>query len=104
MLARIPHPTYNHAVLMPYLDSNQCGVDEEGSDAFVIREYYEYEAQDASGYIYVGKEAAMCCCCDSRYHIDDMHETADGEMVCACSFSTPENCSVTTSKYKHGQS
>ncbi len=76
-LARIPHPQYTGAVLMPYLDSTQCGVDEEGSDAFVIRDDYEYEAQESEGYIYVGTESARCCCC-----IDDMHETADGEMVC----------------------
>lgn len=82
MLARIPHPTYNGAVLMPYLDSSQCGVDEEGSDAFVIRDDYEYEAQDADGYIYVGTESARCCCCEGRYSVDDMHETAEGDMVC----------------------
>lgn len=82
LLARIPHPTYTGAVLMPYLDSNQCGVDEEGSDAFLIRDYYEYEAQDSEGYIYVGTESTRCCCCEGRYSVDDMHETADGEMVC----------------------
>ncbi|ASV44903.1 hypothetical protein HOS00_gp10 [Klebsiella phage AltoGao] len=82
MLARIPHPQYTGAVLMPYLDSTQCGVDEEGSDAFVIRDDYEYEAQESEGYIYVGTESARCCCCERRYSIDDMHETADGEMVC----------------------
>lgn len=82
MLARIPHPEYSGAVLMPYLDSSQCGVDEEGSDAFVIRDDYEYEAQEADGYIYAGTESARCCCCEGRYSIDDMHETADYEMVC----------------------
>lgn len=82
MLARIPHPSYSGAVLMPYLDSSQCGVDEEGSDAFVIRDDYEYEAQESEGYIYVGTEAARCCCCAERYPIDGMQETADGEMVC----------------------
>lgn len=82
MLARILHPTYNGAVLMPYLDSSQCGVDEEGSDAFVIRDDYEYEAKESEGYIYVGTEPARCCCCEGRYSIDDMHGTADGEMVC----------------------
>lgn len=82
MLARIPHPTYTGAVLMPYLDSNQCGVDEEGSDAFLIRDDYEYEAQESEGYIYAGTETARCCCCEARYLVDDMHETADGDMVC----------------------
>lgn len=82
MLARIPHPGYSGAVLMPYLDSSQCGVDEEGSDAFVIRDDYEYEAQESEGYIYVGTESARCCCCGGRYSVDDMHETAADEMVC----------------------
>ncbi|CAK6604376.1 unknown function [Klebsiella phage vB_Kpn_K15PH90] len=82
MLARIPHPTYNGAVLMPYLDSSQCGVDEEGTDAFVIRDAYDYEAQEADGYIYVGTESARCCCCGDRYSVDVMQETAEGAMVC----------------------
>lgn len=82
MLARIPHPTYNGAVLMPYLDSSQCGVDEEGSDAFVIRDDYEYEAQESEGYIYVGTETTRCGYCGGRYSVDDMHETAAGDMVC----------------------
>lgn len=82
MLARIPHPTYNGAVLMPYLDSSQCGVDEYEDDAFVIRDDYEYEAQEADGYIYVDTETARCCCCEGRYSVDDMQETADGDMVC----------------------
>lgn len=81
MLARIPHPTYTGAVLMPYLDSDQCGVDEEGSDAFVIREGYEYEAQESEGYIYVGTESARCCC-GERFPVDDMQETAYDGMVC----------------------
>lgn len=82
MLARIPHPDYTGAVLMPYLDSNQCGVDEHGENAFVIRDDYEYEAQDADGYIYVGTESARCCCCENRYSVDDMQETACDGMVC----------------------
>lgn len=82
MLARIPHPTYNGAVLMPYLDSSQCGVDEHGEDAFVIRDSYEYEAQESEGYIYVGTETARCCCCGARYPVDDMLETAYDGMVC----------------------
>ncbi|WPH66318.1 hypothetical protein NNAG4_orf007 [Klebsiella phage NNA-G4] len=82
LLARIPHPTYTGAVLMPYLDSDQCGVDEYDDGAFVIRDAYEYTAQDADGYIYVGTEFARCCCCERRYSVEDMHETADDEMVC----------------------
>lgn len=82
MLARIPHPQHTGAVLMPYLDSSQCGVDKQGEDAFVIRDAYEYEAQESDGYIYVGTESARCCCCERHYSVDDMHETSDGEMVC----------------------
>lgn len=82
MLARIPHPEYSGAVLMPYLDSDQCGVDEDGEDAFVIRDDYGYEAQESEGYIYVGTETARCCCCEERYPVDGMQETAEGDMVC----------------------
>lgn len=82
MLAHIPHPQHTGAVLMPYLDSNQCGVDKEGSDAFVIRDDYEYEAQESEGYIYVGTETARCGYCGGRYSVDDMHKTAAGDMVC----------------------
>nr|DAW25762.1 MAG TPA: hypothetical protein [Caudoviricetes sp.] len=82
LLARIPHPQHSGAVLMPYLDSDQCGVDEEGGDAFVIRDDYGYEAQESDGYIYVGTESARCCCCEGRYSVDNMQETADGDMVC----------------------
>lgn len=82
LLARIPHPQYSGAVLMPYLDSNQCGVDEHGDDAFVIRDDYEYEAQESEGYIYVDTESARCGCCEGRYPVGDMQETAEGDMVC----------------------
>ena len=82
LLARIPHPSDSGAVLMPYLDSSQCGVDEEGNDAFVIRDDYEYEAQESEGYIYVGTESARCGCCGGRYSVDDMQETAYDGMVC----------------------
>lgn len=82
MLARIPHPSHSGAVLMPYLDSSQCGVDENGEDAFVIRDDYEYEAQESEGYIYVDTETARCGCCGGRYSVDDMQETAYDGMVC----------------------
>lgn len=82
MLARIPHPHQCGAVLMPYLDSDQRGVDEEGSDAFVIHDDYGYEAQESEGYIYVGTETARCCCCEERYPVDGMQKTAEGDMVC----------------------
>lgn len=82
LLARIPHPQHSGAVLMPYLDSSQCGVDEYEDDAFIIHDAYEYEAQDADGYIYVDTESARCCCCGAHYSVDDMHVTADGDMVC----------------------
>lgn len=83
LLARIPHPQHtSDAVLMPYLDSSQCGVNEEGSDAFVIRDDYEYEAQEPDGYIYVGTESARCCCCEVLYPVYDMRETAEDGMVC----------------------
>lgn len=82
MLARIPHPQYSGAVLMPYLDSDQRGVDEHGEDAFVIRDYYGYGAQESEGYIYVGTESVRCCCCGERFPVDDMQETVYDSMVC----------------------
>lgn len=82
MLARIPHPEYDGAVLMPYLDSNQCGVDEEGEDAFIIRDSYDHEAQEADGYIYVDDGRCSCVDCDARHDEEDMVEAADGGYVC----------------------
>ncbi|WGH28705.1 hypothetical protein KP1_08 [Klebsiella virus 2019KP1] len=71
MLARIPHPSYDGAVLMPYLDSNQCGVDEEGEDAFIIRDSYDHEAQEADGYIWVVGEIGGRCSCEGRGATDE---------------------------------
>lgn len=82
MLARIPHPQRTGAVLMPYLDSDQCGVDADGEDAFIIRDDYEHEAQESEGYIYVDTATALCHCCGERYPVDGMQETAEGDMVC----------------------
>lgn len=82
MLARIPHPEYDGAVLMPYLDSKQCGVDEEGEDAFIIRNSYDHEAQDADGYIYVDGDRCSCVDCGCLHHEEDMVEASDGGYVC----------------------
>ena len=81
MLARIPHPNYDGAVLMPYLDSNQCGIDEEGEDAFIITDSYEHEAQDADGYIYID-DRCSCIECGERYDEEDMVETSCGDYIC----------------------
>ena len=82
MLARIPHPEYEGAVLMPYLDSNQCGVDAEGEDAFIIRGSYDHEAQDSDGYIYVDDGRCSCVDCGARHDEEDMVEASDGGYVC----------------------
>lgn len=82
MLARIPHPKYDGAVLMPYLDGNQEGVDEEGEDAFIICGCYDHEAQDADGYIYVDSGRCSCADCGARHDEDDMVEASDGGYVC----------------------
>lgn len=82
MLARIPHPEYDGAVLMPYLDSNQCGVDEEGEDAFIICGSYDHEAQDSDGYIYVDGARCSCVDCGARHDEEDMVEASDGGYVC----------------------
>lgn len=82
MLARIPHPEYDGAVLMPYLDSNQCGVDEEGEDAFIICGSYDHEAQDSGGYTYVDGGRCFCVDCGACHDEDDMVATSDGGYVC----------------------
>lgn len=81
MLARIPHPEHDGAVLMPYLDSNQCGVDKEGEGAFIITDSYDHEAQDAGGYIYIDDHCS-CIECGESHDEEDMVETSDGGYVC----------------------
>lgn len=82
MLARIPHPKNEGAVLMPYLDGNQQGVDEDGDSAFVICDCYDYEAQDAAGYIWIDDGHSACAECGERLNEDDMYITCDGGCVC----------------------
>lgn len=82
LLARIPHPENEGAVLMPYLDGNQDGVDELGGDAFVICDCYDYEAQDADGYIWIDDGRSACAECGGRFDEDDMYIDCDGGYVC----------------------
>ena len=82
LLARIPHPENEGAVLMPYLDGNQDGVDEKGDNAFVICDCYDYEAQDADGYIWIDDGHSACAECGGRFDEDDMYITCDGGYVC----------------------
>lgn len=82
MLARIPYPENEGAVLMPYLDGNQQGVDEDGDSAFVICDCYDYEAQDADGYIWIDDGRSACAECGERLNEDDMYITCDGGYVC----------------------
>lgn len=82
LLARIPHPENEGAVLMPYLDGNQDGVDKEGADAFRICDCYYYEAQDADGYIWIDDGRSACAECGGRFDEDDMYITCDGGYVC----------------------
>lgn len=82
LLARIPHPEHDGAVLMPYLDGNQDGVDEEGADAFRICVCYDYEAQDADGYIWIDDDRCACAECGERFYEEDMYITCDGGYVC----------------------
>lgn len=81
-LARIPHPENEGAVLMPYLDGNQDGVNEEGDNAFVICDCYDYEAQDADGYIWIDDDRCACIECGGRFDGEDMFETSGGSYVC----------------------
>lgn len=82
LLARIPHPENEGAVLMPYLDGNQDGVDEDGDSAFVICDCYDYEAQDADGYIWIDDDRCACIECGERFDVDDMYVACDGGYVC----------------------
>ena len=82
LLARIPHPEHDGAVLMPYLDGNQDGVDEEGADAFRICDCYDYEAQDADGYIWIDDGRSACAECGGRFDEDDIYVACDGGYVC----------------------
>lgn len=82
LLARIPHPEHGGAVLMPYLDGNQDGVDEEGAGAFRICECYDYEAQDADGYIWIDDGRSACAECEERFDEAVMYAACDGGYVC----------------------
>lgn len=82
LLARIPHPEHDGAVLMPYLDGNQDGVDEVGGDAFAICDCYDYEAQDADGYIWIDDDRCACAECGERFDEEDMYIACDGGYVC----------------------
>lgn len=82
LLARIPHPENDGAVLMPYLDGSQDGVDAEGDSAFVICDCYDYEAQDADGYIWIDDGRSACVECGGRFDEDDMYITCYGGYVC----------------------
>lgn len=82
LLARIPHPENEGAVLMPYLDGNQDGVDEEGDNAFIICDCYDYEAQDADGYIWIDDGRSSCVECGGRFDEEDMYVACDGGYVC----------------------
>ena len=82
LLARIEHPSYGGAVLMPYLDGDIDGVDEYEDNAFVVTAHYEYEAQEPDGYIYLDDSRCECADCGGRFDEEDMLEIADGGYVC----------------------
>lgn len=82
LLVRIPHPENEGAVLMPYLDGNQDGVDEKGGNAFVICDCYDYEAQDANGYIWIDGDRCACVECGECCDEEGMFETSGGSYVC----------------------
>lgn len=82
LLARIEHPIYDDAVLMPYLDGDIDGVDEYDDNAFVITAHYDYEAQESDGYIYLNDSRCTCEDCGERHDEEDMLEIAGGGYVC----------------------
>lgn len=81
ILRKIPHPVYEEAYLMPYLDGTQDEVDDLG-DYWVIVGRGEYEATDADGYIHTTH--CRCSECEESYDRDELQETANGDMVCEC--------------------
>lgn len=93
ILARIPHPDYTDAVLMPYLDGDNDYVDDysiDGTDCFVVQTSGEYQALEPDGYIYL--EGGECCaCCESRIRNDESYSTEDGEVceVCVDAYAVP---------------
>lgn len=80
VLAKIPHPGYDGAYLMPYLDGSYDEVD-DGGDHWVITCNGDYGATDASGYIHV-HSGCTCNRCESRVDEGDGVDTEDDGFVC----------------------
>ena len=81
ILRKIPHPVYEGAYLMPYLDGSQDAVDDL-DDYWVIVSRGDYEATDADGYIYT--KYRECPRCGESCNRDELVEVAGGALVCEC--------------------
>lgn len=90
ILRKLPHPEYDGAYLMPYLDGDDDEVDDLG-DHWVIVSDGDYQATEPDGYI--NTNGCRCAECGESFDRDDMQETARGDMVCedcvACEYCVP---------------
>lgn len=79
ILRKLPHPDFDGAYLMPYLDGSQDEIDDRG-DYWLIVSSGDFEATDADGYIRT--DHCRCAECEECFDRDEMRETASGDMVC----------------------
>lgn len=90
ILRKIPHPVYEGAYLMPYLDGSQDEVDDLDG-YWIIVGCGPYVATDPGGYIYTNY--CRCSECEESYSRDELQEVASGAMLCECcvreSYCTP---------------
>lgn len=79
ILRKLPHPGFDGAYLMPYLDGYYDEVDDLG-DHWVIVSNGEHSATNADGYLSIDR--CRCCMCEGSFDCDDVQETVDGDVVC----------------------
>ena len=79
ILRKIPHPVYEGAYLMPYLDGTQDEVDDLDGYWSIVSGG-DYLATDPEGYIYTNY--CRCSECEESYSRDELQEVASGAMVC----------------------
>jgi hypothetical protein len=81
ILAKIPHPLYSGAYLMPYQDGDYDQVDVK-EDCFVLVRCGDHNATNADGYIYVENPYEECQCCGADVDPEDIETSADGDRIC----------------------
>lgn len=81
VLAKIPHPDYRGAYLMPYQDGDYDQIDVK-EDHFVLVRCGYHSATDADGYIYVENPYEECECCGADVAQEDIEEADNGDRIC----------------------